>query len=508
MPINVLEYLENTAAVDADRVAFLERDRVLTFGELQQKAKALSRRLSPRIALRDPVVIFTRKSLETIIAYLAILYAGGYYIPLDVELPTARLENICRRIDAPLMLGYAEDAERFPQAMRERVLLMEDCDALPESGTDTRWLSLCDTDPMYVIFTSGSTGEPKGVVTSHQAAIDYIEAFVSASGITRDDRLGNQAPLDYVAAIRDIYLPLKLGASCALLDKQLFSFPAKLFDELDHQQVTTLCWVVSALCIPAKLGALKTRVPAHVNKVIFTGAVMPSKYLAQWQQALPDALYLNHYGPTEITASCTYAIIDHPVQDDEVLPIGKPYRNTDIFLLDEHQHLVTEPGKLGEVYVRGCGLALGYFGDPQKSAEAFMQNPLHQRYRDWVYRTGDLAHVDADGVYWFHGRMDHQIKHMGHRIELSEIEHAACSYPGVEAACCQYDEQAQTLWLFYESEQVQQKELLTALRETLPAFMLPRRIVGMPRFPLRDNGKIDIQQLKAQMTERQTRSKA
>lgn len=346
------------------------------------------------------------------------------------------------------------------------------------------------------------------MVTSHQAAIDYIEAFTAISGITQEDRLGGQAPLDYVAAIRDIYLPLKTGASTVLLDKRLFSFPGELFDELDRYQVTTLCWVVSALCIPAKMNVLRSRAPSHVNKVIFTGAVMPSKYLAQWQSALPDALYLNHYGPTEITASCTYAIMDHPVHDDEVLPIGKPYRNTDIFLLNGQGQLITKPGEVGEIYVRGCGLALGYFGDPQKSAETFIQNPLHDRYRDPVYRTGDLAHYDNQGVYWFHGRMDHQIKHMGHRIELSEIEHAANSHSGVEASCCQYDEETQVIWLFYESDQVPSRELAVALREALPAFMLPRKLIGMPRLPLKDNGKIDIQALKEQMAKGRSQKKA
>lgn len=508
MQINVLEYLESIAATHGDSVAFIENDRTLTFGELRHRAKALCRKWSPFFSAREPVVIFTRKSLETIIAYLAVLYGGGYYIPLDAELPKSRLTNICQRVNAPLLIGFEQDAQNYPDEFRDRVLCFEKSDALPERGPDDRWKTIINTDPMYVIFTSGSTGTPKGVVTSHQAVIDYIEAFSAVSGISREDRLGGQAPLDYVAAIRDIYLPLKTGASTVLLDKRLFSFPGELFDELDRHRVTTLCWVVSALCIPAKMNVLRSRAPAYVNKVIFTGAVMPSKYLAQWQSALPDALYINHYGPTEITASCTYAVMDHPVRDDEVLPIGKPYRNTDIFLLNGQNQLITQANEVGEIYVRGCGLALGYFGDPQKSAETFIQNPAHEHYRDLVYRTGDLAHFDDQGVYWFHGRMDHQIKHMGHRIELSEIEHAASHHPGVEASCCQYDEETQIIWLFYEGEQVSSRELAVALRETLPAFMLPRKLIGMPRLPLRDNGKIDIQALKAQMAEGRSRKKA
>ncbi len=208
---------------------------------------------------------------------------------------------------------------------------------------------------------------------------------------------------------------------------------------------------------------------------------------------------MNHYGPTEITASCPYHIVDHLVADTEVIPIGKPYHNTEILLLDEAGRKITTAGEKGELCVRGTGLSAGYFKDPIKTAEVFTQNPTHSLYTDMIYHTGDIGSRDDEGVLWFHGRSDSQIKHMGHRIELGEIEHAVKAMPGIGECCCFYQAERELLYLFYETADVTPAQVTTHLRTLLPAFMIPRRLIAMERFPLRFNGKIDMQALKAQM---------
>lgn len=501
MQTNVLTYLEHTWAQQPDKVAFTDEHASVTFAALRNRARALCACAGPYFRMGDPVLVIMEKSVHTVVSYLAVLYGGGYYIPIDAALPPARIQAIFALADAPLVLTDSKTKAVVDAMPYAGTVITVDAPVAPagDASAANRWLTCCDTDAMYVIFTSGSTGTPKGVVTSHRAVIDYIDAFTEVTGITDADVFGNQAPLDYVAAIRDLYLPMKTGASTVLIPRKLFSVPARLFDYLDAHAITTLCWVVSALCIPAKLDAFAYKVPRYVRKVIFTGAVMPAKYLAVWQRALPDALYVNHYGPTEITASCTYHIIDHPVSATEQIPIGRPYRNTGILLLDEAGHKIEAAGVKGEICVRGTCLASGYFRDPVKSAEAFVQNPTNARYTDPIYRTGDLGSYDEQGILWFHGRTDNQIKHMGHRIELGEVEHAAKSMRGVEECCCLYDTEKELLYLFYESQTVSPGEVSAYLRTLLPTFMVPRRLVAMARFPLRFNGKTDVQALRENM---------
>lgn len=500
MQYNVLEYLENTACRLPEKEAFFCQDGGWSFERLMDVSKRVGTALAIRLhgVQHQPIVVFQERSPESIAAFLGVAYSGNCYVPLDAGMPPERLKAILDllRPAAAIIMGEAP-AQPFgcPVISFAQAVLYEADEALLKAIR----LASTDQDPLYIIFTSGSTGTPKGVITCHRSVIDYIDAFAEIAHITQDDVLGSQAPLDYVAAIRDIYLPLKQGASCYLLPKSLFSMPARLFDTLDERRVTTLCWVASAFVIPAKMNAFAYKVPRYVNKVIFTGAVMPSKYLRRWQQALPDALYINHYGPTEITASCTYAVMDHLVGENETLPIGVPYRNTGILLLDEGGREITAPGEIGELCVRGCSLALGYYGAPEATAKAFVQNPLNAAWPERIYRTGDYASRDEQGVLWFHGRKDSQIKLMGHRVELFEIEEAARAVEGVEDACCLFQAEKEWLWLFVQSATAESAGMFEQLKRRLPGFMIPRRLVIRPALPALANGKVDRRSLMAEM---------
>jgi len=348
-----------------------------------------------------------------------------------------------------------------------------------------------DVDPLYINFTSGSTGVPKGVTVSHRSVLDFIPQFAEIFGITQNDILGNQAPFDFDVSVKDLYTALYTGAKVQIIPRAYFSQPTKLMDYLADHEVTILVWAVSAMCFVSIMNGFSYRIPSRVRQVLFSGEVMPIKHLMKWKSALPHARFVNLYGPTEITCNCTYAILpDRDFAPDEALPIGCAFPNEKVFLLDENDALVTVPGQAGEICVSGTALALGYYADPVRTAQAFTQNPLNTNWYERIYRTGDLARYDESGSLYYIGRRDFQIKHMGHRVELGEIEATAMRCDAVTRACCTFDAERQRLHLFYTGS-CEKAALLAALKESLPPFMQPNTAVQLDEMPLNKNGKID-----------------
>lgn len=496
---NVLEWLEDTAVRYPEKIAYADSDSGITFKNVLTKAQTIGSALSRLTAPRKPVAVLSGRHVYTPVIYLGIVYSGCFYAPLDAGMPKTRLTQILSNLKPELLVADAEHYELAKTLYSGQVLLLDEL--LSQSADTERLASIrrfaTMTDPLYVIFTSGSTGVPKGVITSHQSLMCYIEAYSEVMGIEESDVLGNQSPLDYIAAIRDIYLPIRHGASMFIIPKYCFSAPAQLFDLLNERKITAIGWSVSALTIPASMGAFCHTTPRYLQKVCFSGSVMPCRILRIWQEHLPNTIFVNQYGPTEATASCTYYRVDHLVEEDEILPIGEPYRNYGILLLNEDQ-TETAPGQTGEICVRGPILALGYYNDPERTAQSFTQNPLQSAYHERIYHTGDLGSMRSDGLLEFHGRMDRQIKHLGHRVELGEIDVAAGNVQGVAECCALYQPDKEWIWLFYVGE-ASGKEIAVALRSVLPGFMVPRKLKKLEQMPRLSNGKIDMQALKNKM---------
>ena len=502
MQTNILEYLEHAEHEFPDRIAYVCGDERITFAELGMRAKRLGSRLCALTPPGRPIIVLSGKNLMTPVIYFGIVYAGCFYVPMSEDLPVIRMRHILEITEPEMIVtdgahtGILDSVEHTCSILSSSQLLGEEIDTVRLSARRRRHLG---TDPLYVIFTSGSSGKPKGVVTSHQSVINYIDVFTETFNICRDDILGNQAPLDYIAAIRDLYIPLKTGARCVFIPKSLYSTPLKLFTYLNEHRVTTLCWVAAALSLCAELNTFDYIGLHSVNKVFFTGSVMPCKHLKVWQKNLPDSLFANHYGPTEVTASCTYHIVESPVDDTDVLPIGVPFKNMDVLLLTE-ENKAPDASEIGEICVRGVGLALGYYGAPEKTEQSFTLNPLQPIFGERIYRTGDLGSYLPDGNLAFHGRKDFQIKHMGHRVELSEIEQTCLAMP--EIACCQclYKQEKEQIFLFYVGAS-DAKEIATFLRSHLPAYMIPRKFIQLDALPSNFNGKPDVEAMKKMMRE-------
>ena len=554
---NVLEWLEATVEKYPDKTAFSDTESSITFAQVYDIARNTGAYLIEKLGVdRTPVAVFAGRKMVTPAYFMGVVYAGRPYAPIDASLPDKRiekiLENLCPRaivadreslehvesivdelaksegFEQP-QIFVAEDISRFEwivgadgnckisestgdavtvceeetdgnAAENEKdtdggvvaVRVEETDDKSPEKLAAVR-RQMSMTDPLYIIYTSGSTGNPKGVMTSHLSLMTYINAYCDVMHIEESDVLGNQSPLDYIAAIRDIYLPLKTGCSTAIIPKEYFMEPNALFDYMNEKKVSSVGWSVSAFTILTSLGAFEEVGLKSLRKICFSGSVMPCRVLRKWQENLPKAHFVNQYGPTEATASCTYYSVDHTVEEDEVLPIGQAYENYRVFLIDEHGN---EPavGEQGEICVCGPILALGYYNDWKRTEAAFTLNPINKAYPERMYRTGDYGRLDEEGILHFCGRMDRQIKHMGHRVELDEVEHAANVVEGVAESCVIYNKAKEVLILFYTGD-CDRRSLALALRDELPGFMVPRKIKKLEQLPKLPNGKYDMKKL-------------
>lgn len=494
---NVLEYLEHSASQFPDKTAAADKDTACTYAQLLSDARRLGSGLAPYFAPRTPVPVLLDKSVDTLKIFFGAVYAGCFYVLINPEFPAPRIESILSTLQCRRIVTSRNMAEKLPNLPDLEPLFWEDLMSQEENPAMLRQIreNALDTDPLYANFTSGSTGTPKGVVVAHRSVIDFIECFTELFHITEEDVIGNQAPFDFDVSVKDIYSAMKTGARLEILPRSLFSAPAALLDHLCEREVTTMIWAVSALCLITTFHGLDYRTPQCVNKILFSGEAMPMKHLKQWMEHLPHARFINLYGPTEITCNCTWHEVDPSRVYADGLPIGRSFPNERVFLLDEEGREIREPGKTGEICVSGTALALGYYNAPAQTESRFALNPLTTGYPERMYRTGDLGWRNEQGELFFAGRKDFQIKHMGHRIELEEVERALSSVEGVERACCLFDEKKSRLLAYYVGIPTG-RDIRRVLAETLPVFMIPGVYVQLEEMPMTANGKMDRKALK------------
>lgn len=493
---NILEYLENSAALHGDHVAFSDENSQLTFSQLSDAVRRIGTALAPLAAPHTPVAVYMQKSVQAIAGFFGAVCAGCCYAPIDVTMPQKRVELILQTLDTQLILTDRDslskvEALHFPG----RVLVYED---LLQTPIDQPLLSTIrrraiDTDPLYIIFTSGSTGVPKGVVLSHRAVIDLTEWLCDTFGFDSTTVFGNQTPFYFDASVKEIYSTLRCGATMHILPQKLFGFPGKLFPYLNEHSINTIAWATSAVCIAAEDTAFQRQPPQYLRTVIFAGEAMPVKQLNIWRKYLPDVRYVNLYGPTEAAVDATYYIVDREFADTEALPIGFPCRNMDVFVLVGDR--LAAPGETGELCIRGTALAHGYYRNPEKTREVFVQNPLQSVYPELIYRTGDMGYVNQCGELMFAAREDDQIKHRGYRIELGEIETAISSICGIRRCCCLFDKAKDRILCVYAGS-IDKKQITLALSQLLPKYMWPNGFICLEELPMNLNGKIDRTALK------------
>jgi non-ribosomal peptide synthetase component F len=326
---------------------------------------------------------------------------------------------------------------------------------------------------------------------------DFILWAEKTYNIDENTIIGNQAPFIFDVSVMDIYLCLKTGASMHIIPEYLFSFPFKLMEYVKVNNINYFIWVPSVLIYVANSGALNELQLPQLKKVLFAGEAMPNKQLNIWRKHLPNALFSNLYGPTEASVIATYYIIDREFKDDESLPIGRPCENMNVIVLNEENKLVGK-NEIGELLLKGTGLALGYFNDFEKTNTSFVQNPVNKKYTEIFYKTGDLVKYNDKNELIYLGRKDSQIKHMGYRIELGDIDNAVMNLKEVLNSCTIYDEINKQIVLFYESNtEIKDVIFRKELVNYIPKYMLPAKFIMLQNFPHNSNGKIDRKILKS-----------
>lgn len=506
----VQHYLDSLPA-PAAKVACTDGRRAITYGDLADFSGRLATILfQVGVRRKDRVVLCLHRSPDFLPAILGILKADAVYVPLDPKSPPERWQQIvsdcapaailcdCQTI---ILLAGAVTASipRISLSTRsgqqplgtEARAALEDILASPamppayHNGPD---------DLAYVLYTSGSTGQPKGVMITHRNICNYIDWAVAYFQIRNDDRILGTAPFHFDMSTFDLWCPVKAGATLCLANEALTLFPEKLLGFMESEHVTIWKGISSLLFYLERAGVVTPgRIPT-LSRVLFGGDALPARTLIRWMETFSDKLFYNVYGPTEATGvSLCCPIKQVPGGPGERIPIGQPCKGMKAILLDKELMPVPD-GAVGELCLAGPGLGAGYLNDPERTARSFLIANLAGDQVDTWYRTGDLALRRADGNYEFIGREDNQVKIMGYRIEMGEIEQALLAIDGVRDAAVVAVQRGglDELVAFVEVEEVKDHtQILARLRGRIPAYMIPRRLIPLVELPRCGRGKIN-----------------
>lgn len=502
MQNHVLDYLDPTVKRVPQKIAFADDEISYTFQQVYDISRSIGTCLAHKGYYKEPVIVFMRKSPRTIVTFFSIITAGCFYVPIDEEMPEARIQLILENCKPRALIC---DNDTLPAAQRlDFSGEIMTYDSVCNNSEDAECLAeirrkAIDTDPIYIVFTSGSTGVPKGVCACHRSVLDYIEQLSEVLHFNEDTVFGNQTPLYFDACLKELYPTLKFGATTYLVPHKLFMFPVKLVEYLNEKKINTICWVVSALTMISAFRAFDKVRPETLHTIAFGSEVFPMKQFQLWKSVLPNAAFFNLYGPTEGTGMCCYYPVTRPLELTDTIPIGFPFKNTEILLLTDENKLAKD-GEAGEICIRGTSVTLGYYNNPERTAAAFVQNPLNTAYPEIIYRTGDLGRRNQYGELEFISRKDYQIKHMGHRIELGEIEANVNLISEIRHCGCIYDQTKSKIVLFYTGD-LAPAELTAKLKDKLPRYMLPNLTLPLEEMLFTANGKIDRVALKKKYEE-------
>ena len=478
MKNNILDYLDQGGLKNCpDSVWLKEGTLSWTFKDFSKLSFNIgSGLINLGASIGRVIVVLLPNGSNMLIADFGIMRSGSAFMNVDVMLPDKRLNSLLEKVDPLFIITNKNLQHKIPAQFHESTLIYEDLLESIENSelVNKRRGELIDTDPACLIATSGSTGIPKCVALSHRGLVDFGDWFDESFEFFGGDVVGSLSPLFFDGYIPGLFMSLLKGGKFVILDKSLASFPVDLVKQLALQEITFIFWVPSTLVPIAKLKILDGFNLPKLKFIGFAGEVMPPTSLSYLRKKLPNAKYVNFYGPIEVSVICTFFIVPHDFPDDKPIPIGIPCKNTRILILDELGSQC-EPKKIGELCVAGSSLALGYWNNKESTV---------------------LAFIDSEGIIHFVGRKDHQVKHQGYRIDLTEIEYAADIVLKGIPVCVLYHSIDKKIVLFYESKsEINSVNIINKMAIYLPKYMLPQKFINLKSIPKNPNGKIDRKNL-------------
>ncbi len=468
---NIVEYLHSSFLTNKDKIAFSDNNKTLTYGQVFNEVLLKASYLREQGIINSPIIVKVNRSVDSIIAFLSILLSKNYYIPVDEDIPNYKLEQIINLSKAKYFISFKEEELGI-----KKIIFDNDVNNI---SFDIFSSSFDMNDIAYIIFTSGSTGEPKGVVKTHKNIISFVDNFVKTFDFLKQERIANQSPFFFDASAKDIYLTLRLSASLYIPDKTVFSLPMESINYLNEHRISMIYWVPSILSMVAKTRTLSFIKPKYLKYVFFVGEVFPPKYLNMWIKELPNIRYFNTYGSTEVSGISLYYEINKEIIEESI-PTGKPIHNNAVYLDN------------GEIIIDSDQVAKGYLNEDKN--HSFIDENNHH-----ILHTGDYAKYDEDGNIIFVSRKDFQIKHLGYRIELQEIEAVINSFDYIDMCCVIFNQEKDLLYAFVSLNQEIDspvKKILNDSKEKLQFYMVPNKVIVVEQMPLNSNGKIDRQLLK------------
>lgn len=520
----IYEYSRTQAQINGNQLAVSLNDESITYRELESASNKLAGMLiKQNIEPGDLVGLYMEKTPKTIIAMLGITKAGGVYVPLDPHSPAERVIKIIKSSNPSLIFvdhetthSYQDiihsdlEAARIPWVWWSSQPLMHADDRPPQFiFADSRGqkdmahhVIQNGARAAQILFTSGSTGQPKGVVITHNNIESFINWAVPFFNMKAGEHTACHSPLHFDLSTFDIYGAFASGSHLHLVTPGISTDPRKLSAFILDNKLNQWFSVPSALSYLAKFKAIPEGGYPDLKRLIWCGEVFPVPCLQYWMKALPDVQFTNLYGPTEATIASSYYTVDKLPEAHSSIPIGRAVANEKLLVLNDELKPV-KAAEVGDLYISGSGLSLGYWSDTARTKAAFIWHTNEDGRRERMYKTGDLASVCEYGLVYFHGRSDYQIKSRGYRIELGEIETALGhndllrEYAVVPVKIEGVIDTA--IGCAYVGSELNKGSLAPLLKQKLkdviPSYMMPQIWKGFNKLPRNGNGKIDRKRL-------------